>query len=170
MADGRNAKHKSRGLMLIAVFKLIKGLSLLALGFGELHYLHRDLAHEVAHWIDLLRVDPHNHYITWLVEKVAKVDPNKLRELSVGTFFYAALFLCEGTGLALGKRWAEYVTIISTSSLLPIEVYEIFVRPSWARILILVVNIAIVVYLIRELKRPHAKIEKPSRKGASKDQ
>jgi uncharacterized membrane protein (DUF2068 family) len=157
MADGRNAKHKSRGLMLIAVFKLIKGLSLLALGFGELHYLHRDLAHEVAHWIDLLRVDPHNHYITWLVEKISKVDPQKLRELSVGTFFYAALFLCEGTGLALRKRWAEYMTIISTSSLLPIEVYEIFVRPSWARVLILVVNIAIVVYLIRELKRPHAK-------------
>ena len=170
MADGQNAKHKSRGLMLIAVFKLVKGLSLLGLGFGELHYLHRDLAHEVAHWIDLLRVDPHNHYITWLMEKIAKVDPQKLRELSGGTFFYAALFLCEGTGLALQKRWAEYMTIISTGSLLPIEVYEIFVRPSWARVLILLVNIAIVVYLIRELKRPHARTEKPSRKRASKDQ
>jgi uncharacterized membrane protein (DUF2068 family) len=168
MADGKNAKHKSRGLMLIAVFKLVKGLALLALGFGELHYLHRDLAHEIAHWIDLLRVDPHNHYLTWLMEKIANVDPKKLRELSVGTFFYSALFLCEGTGLALGKRWAEYMTIISTSSLLPIEVYEIFVRPSWARVLILLVNIAIVVYLVRELKRPHAKPEKPSRNAPPK--
>jgi uncharacterized membrane protein (DUF2068 family) len=163
MADGKNARHGSRGLLLIAVYKFFKGVALLALGFGELHYLHRDLAREIAHWIDLLRVDPHNHYITWLMEKVSHVDPTKLRELSIGTFFYAALFLCEGTGLALQKRWAEYMVIISTSSLLPIEVYEIFVRPSWARVLILVLNIAIVVYLIVELKRPHAKTKNQER-------
>jgi uncharacterized membrane protein (DUF2068 family) len=160
MADGKSAKHKSRGLLVIAVYKFLKGVALLALGFGELHYLHRDLAREIAHWIDLLRVDPHNHYITWLMEKVSNVDPTKLRELSLGTFFYAALFLCEGTGLVLRKRWAEYMVIISTASLLPIEVYEIFVLPSWSRVLILVLNVAIVVYLIVELKRPHAKTKK----------
>lgn len=145
--------------MMIAAFKLVKGLALLALGFGELHYLHRDLAREVAHWIDLLRVDPHNHYLLWVMEKVANVDEKKLRELSVGTFFYAGLFLCEGIGLSLRKRWAEYLTIVSTASLMPVEVYEIFNRPSLAKVGLLVANVVIVAYLVRELQGKHVKPE-----------
>ena len=155
MARRQKPKHTGRGLMLIGGFKLLKAVGLLALGFGELHYLHRDLAREVAHWVDLLRVDPHNHYLLWLMEKVANVDEKRLRALSVGTFFYAALFLCEGIGLSLRKRWAEYLTIVSTGSLMPVEVYEIFVGPSVAKVGVLVVNVAIVAYLARELQRNH---------------
>ena len=100
----RTEKHGSRGLLLIAAFKILKGLLLMAVGFGALHFLHRDLAAEIAHWVDLLRIDPHSHDRTWILGKVANVDEKKMRELSVGTFFYSALFLCEGTGLALRKR------------------------------------------------------------------
>ena len=144
---GKPGTHRG-GLMTIAVYKFVKVVLLLALGFGELHYLHRNLAHEAAHWADLLRVDPHNHYLMWVVEKVSKVDEHRLRQLSVGTFFYAALFFCEGTGLALGMRWAEYLTILSTASLLPIEVYEIFSNPGVGKVVVLVANLAVVAYLI----------------------
>ena len=143
----------SRGLLLIATFKLIKGLGLLALGIGALKLLHKDVAAEIAQWLDVLRVDPHNHYIQMLLEKLGMVDDRKLKALSVGTFFYSALFLTEGVGLALRKRWAEYLTIISTASLLPLEVYEIAKRPDAARIVVLLANIAIVVYLVREVRR-----------------
>lgn len=143
----------SRGLLLIAAFKLIKGIGLLALGIGALKLLHKDVAAEIAQWLDALRVDPHNHYIQMLLEKMGMVDDQKLKALSIGTFFYSALFLTEGTGLALRKRWAEYLTIISTASLLPLEVYEIVKRADAARIVVLVVNIAIVVYLVIEVRR-----------------
>src|ERR1700719_4180477 len=142
----------SRGLLLIAAFKLIKGLALLALGIGALRLLHKDVAAEIAQWIDVLRVDPHNHYIQSLLEKLGMVDDRKLKALSIGTFFYSALFLTEGFGLALRKRWAEYLTIVSTASLLPIEVYEIYVHPTWPRVVVLLVNIAVVVDLILELR------------------
>jgi uncharacterized membrane protein (DUF2068 family) len=143
----------SRGLLLIAAFKLIKGLGLLALGIGALRLLHKDVAAEIAQWLDALRVDPHNHYIQQLLEKLGMVDDRKLKALSVGTFFYSALFLTEGVGLALRKRWAEYLTIISTASLLPLEVYEIAKRPDAARIVVLLANIAIVAYLVIEVRR-----------------
>jgi uncharacterized membrane protein (DUF2068 family) len=81
------------------------------------------------------------------------VDEHRLRQLSVGTFFYSALFLCEGTGLALAKRWAEYLTIVTTASLMPLEMYEIYVHPTWPRVAVLVVNIAVVAYLVVELRR-----------------
>jgi uncharacterized membrane protein (DUF2068 family) len=139
--------------LLIAAFKLLKGLALLALGIGALKLLHKDVAAEIAQWIDVLRVDPHNHYIQLLLDKLGMVDDRKLKALSVGTFFYSALFLTEGIGLALRKRWAEYLTIISTASLLPLEIYEIVKRASVPRIVVLIANIAIVVYLVIEVRR-----------------
>jgi uncharacterized membrane protein (DUF2068 family) len=155
MTSTQAAKKHGRGLMLIAAFKLLKGFLLMAVGFGALHFLHRDLAVEVAHWVDLLRIDPHSHYLHWILGKVANVDEKKMRELSVGTFFYSALFLCEGTGLALRKRWAEYLTIVSTASLMPIEILEIHKSPSAAKAVLLLINLAVVVYLVRELRRMH---------------
>ena len=143
----------SRGLLLVAAYKFIKGIGLLALAIGALRLLHKDVAAEIAQWLDALRVDPHNHYIQMLLEKLGMVDDKKLKAVSIGTFFYSALFLTEGTGLALRKRWAEYLTIISTASLLPLEVYEIVKRADAARIVVLVANIAIVVYLVIEVRR-----------------
>jgi uncharacterized membrane protein (DUF2068 family) len=147
------SKSHSRGLMLIAAFKLLKGIALIAVGIGALHLLHKDAAAVLDHWINAFRVDPHNRFIHWLLAKVPLVDDKKLKELSIGTFIYAAVFLTEGTGLALRKRWAEYFTIITTGSFLPLEVYEIIHHATVAKGVALAVNIAVVVYLVRELRR-----------------
>lgn len=139
--------------MLIAVFKLLKGFALIALGIGALHLLHKDVAAVADHWINAFRVDYHNRFIHWLLAKLPLVNDKKLKELSVGTFIYAALFLTEGTGLAFRKRWAEYFTIISTASFLPLEVYEIIRHAGVANIVALVINIAVLVYLVWVIRR-----------------
>jgi uncharacterized membrane protein (DUF2068 family) len=152
-SGGAQRHAHSRGLLLIAAFKLFKGIFLLAVGLGARHLLSQDLSADVEHWLDLLRIDPHNHYIHLLLEKIGKIDAHKLRQLRAGTFFYATLFLIEGTGLALRQRWAEYVTIISTSSLIPIEVYELLKQYSAAKVAFLLINVVVVVYLVFELRR-----------------
>ena len=149
------AKRRShgRGLRLIAAFKLLKGLALLALGIGALKLLHKDVAAVVEHWISIFQVDPHSHYIQLLLAKLSIVDDRRLKELSVGTFIYSAIFLAEGVGLALGKRWAEYLTIVTTASLLPLEVYELVKHVGIGKGVALVINLAVVAYLILELRR-----------------
>ena len=142
-----------RGLRLIAAFKLLKALALIAVGVGALRLLHKDVAAVAEHWINVFRVDPHNHFIDLLLTKLSILDDRRLKELSVGTFVYAGIFLVEGAGLALRKRWAEYFTIITTSSLLPIEIYELARRVSVGRSLALLINLAIVAYLVFELRR-----------------
>jgi len=144
---------RARGLLLIAAFKLLKGLALRALGIGALNLLHKNVAAEVARWIDLLRIDPQNQYIQKLLAKIGRIDARKLKELSIGTFLYSAVFLTEGVGLTLQKRWAEYVTILTTASLLPLEVYEIVKRFSVAKTVVLLINIAVVMYLVYEVRR-----------------
>ncbi|MDQ1410943.1 MAG: hypothetical protein QOJ41_2678, partial [Acidobacteriaceae bacterium] len=81
------------------------------------------------------------------------LSPQRLRELSFGTFFYSTLLLTEGVGLALGKRWAEYFTIIATSSFIPLEIYEIFRHANIMKVVVLVINVAVVWYLVLELRR-----------------
>jgi len=142
-----------RGLRFIAGYKLFKGLVLLSLGIGAVKLLHRDMAFEVERWADIFRVDPGNHYIHRLLERFSILDNRNLRELSVGTFFYSALQLTEGTGLLLGKSWAKYFTIISTSAFIPLELYELAKRVSPAKITVLLINVAVVAYLVNELCR-----------------
>jgi uncharacterized membrane protein (DUF2068 family) len=49
--------------------------------------------------------------------------------------------------------WAAYLTVISTSQLLPFELYEVLQQVSALRIGVLLLNLVIVVYLISQLKR-----------------
>lgn len=146
-------RHKDTGLFIIAIFKLVKGTLLLAVGIGALTLLHKDVAAIANHWIDQLRVDPNNRHIQALLVKLGLVNARKLEELSIGTFFYSGLLLTEGTGLLLRKHWAEYFTIIVTASFIPMEIYEIARRLTFTRVTLLAVNVAIVWYLIKTLKR-----------------
>ena len=135
-------------LLAIALFKLTKGVLLIVVGIGALKLLHRDVAETVLRWTNILRVDPDNRIIHSLLARAVSVTPKQLEATSVGTFVYAALLLTEGTGLLLRKRWAEYFTIVSTAGLIPLEVYEIHRHLTAAKIVVLLVNIAIVIYLI----------------------
>src|SRR6476620_2019811 len=152
----RKHKTKSRpnrkGIWLIVAFKVFKGLLLLAAGIGALSLLHENAAAQVTAWLEKIGVDPGNHYIHGLIRRLWNVDDAKLRAISAGTFFYAALMLTEGVGLALHKKWAEYFTIIATSSFLPLELYELIHHFSYAKILVIVVNLAVVAYLVWGLR------------------
>ena len=139
-------------LRLIALFKLVKAALLIAVGVGALKLLHKDVAGAVEHWVELLRLDPNNHYIDTALEKASSLTPDKIKELGLGSMVYAGLFLTEGIGLWLEKRWAEWLTVIITSSLIPIEIYEIYRHPTAIKIAVLLINIAIVAYLLYRIR------------------
>lgn len=146
-------RHHDKGLWLIAVLKLLKGLSLLAVAFGALHLLHRDMEETVRHWVNILNVDPESKYFHRAIEKLTSIDDRQLRAISAGSFFYAALLLTEGVGLLLQKRWAEYFTIIATGSFVPLEIYELFRHFRWAKLALLLFNLAVVGYLVWVVRR-----------------
>jgi uncharacterized membrane protein (DUF2068 family) len=146
---------RDRWIVAIAIFKLVKGILLVAAGIGALKLLHKDVGDLVQRWIDVLRVDPDNRYVHAVLVKALFVNDRMLKEISAGTFAYAAVFLTEGTGLSLRKRWAQYFTIIVTGSFIPLEIYELARHPTLAKALVILVNIAIVVYLAFNLRRHH---------------
>ena len=152
-AKAKAVRKTTATLLLIALFKLIKGILLLAVGIGALKLLHRDVAQTVGHWVDILRVDPDNRIIHRILARVLTVTPAQLRAASAGTFVYAGLLLTEGLGLLFRKRWAEYFTIITTAGLIPLEVYELSRRVSTAKVAVLIINVVIVAYLVRRVRK-----------------
>lgn len=138
---------------LIAAFKLLKGLLLLALAVGALTMIHKNVAGVVGQWIRELRFDPDDRHLRRLFVKLSFLDQRKLEELSAGTFLYAGLFLTEGGGLFMRKRWAEYLTIIITSSFIPLEIYEMVESFSLTKTVVIIVNLAAVLYLLLKLRR-----------------
>jgi uncharacterized membrane protein (DUF2068 family) len=140
-------------IIAIGLFKLLKTIALLIAGIGLLKLLHRDVAAVATQWVERLRLDPDNYYIHRALARVFRITPKQLKELSVGTFVYAGLYLTEGIGLVTRRHWAEYLTTISTALFIPLETYEMFRRFTWARLSFLLINVAIVWYLAARIKR-----------------
>ena len=153
MASKRGGARSDAWIILIGLFKLLKAASLLIIGFGVLHLLHRDVATVAEHWIEVLRVDPDNRFVHRALLRIFNITPKQLKELSVGTFVYAGIFLTEGTGLLMRKHWAEYMTLLSTALFIPLEVYEIYRHFTWLKVAVTIVNLLIVWYLAVRIKR-----------------
>ncbi|HEY6446268.1 MAG TPA: DUF2127 domain-containing protein [Acidobacteriaceae bacterium] len=139
-------------IRLIAVFKLVKVVLLIATGVGILKLIHKDIAGELDHWIAMLGLDPGSRYVSQGIQKVTSLSPAKIKELGLASFLYAALFLTEGIGLWLLQHWAEWLTVIITGSLVPLEIYEIVRHTTAMKMLVLAINVAIVVYLLLRIR------------------
>lgn len=141
-----------RILRLIAVFKFLKSAALIALGVGAFKLLHKDVGGLAEHLVEALRFDTGSRYVVAFLAKVSNLRPDQITKLGLVSFLYAGLFLAEGTGLWLQKRWGEWLTVIITSSLVPVEMYEIYRHATWVRVGALIVNVAIVAYLIYAIR------------------
>ena len=140
-------------IRLIALFKLVKALVLIAVGIGALSLRHGHSGSWLGAWLHALTVDPHGTYVNWLLAKISSFKPRELEEIGIGSLLYAAVFVIEGVGLMLRRMWAEVLTVIVTISFIPLEIYELVEHRSWAKAAVLVVNLFVVLYLLRRLRR-----------------
>jgi uncharacterized membrane protein (DUF2068 family) len=151
------AKHRSRrrdlGVWLIALFKLAKGLLLVAVGVGVHTLLHKDVAATLTHWANVLWIARESGYVQELLYKLTAIDDRKLKLAEITTFLYSALLFTEGIGLLLQKRWAEYLTVIVTASYIPFEIFAMVKHFAIATTVVLLINVAVVWYLCRRLWR-----------------
>jgi uncharacterized membrane protein (DUF2068 family) len=147
-----HAAH-DRGLLAIGLFKLAKAIFFFCVGVGAIHLLHKDLEDEVMRLAVRFKFDPESRFVSLLLDKVDLIDAHRLRQISVATFGYSALALTEGVGLLLEKVWAEYLTLVLTLSFLPWELYELARKPDWFRLSLLLINLAVLWYLVWLLRR-----------------
>jgi uncharacterized membrane protein (DUF2068 family) len=144
-------------LLFIGTYKILEALLFIGLGVGALRLLHKDVGDVLTRLALNLRLDPDSGYLARLLEHSGWIDDRRLRQISFGGFFYAALHALEGIGLVLEKMWAEFLVILITGSFLPLELYSIARHPTWIRVLLALINLAILVYLIALVRRQQAR-------------
>jgi uncharacterized membrane protein (DUF2068 family) len=142
------ARNSDRLVALIGVFKLIKAGLLIAFGVAGLISAPSELAHQIRHALAWMGLSPGHHTLARMLGKLGSFDDGVARELAVASLCYAAVFLVEGIGLLKKRRWAEWLTVGVTASFIPIEIYEAVQRFSLGKIAALILNLAIVIYLV----------------------
>ncbi|MGA3066594.1 MAG: DUF2127 domain-containing protein [Tepidisphaeraceae bacterium] len=152
----RSRRSHEAIVRVIGVFKLLKGLFLAIGCIAALRLIHEDVGNVILEWAHRLHVAPGNQHLQRLLAKLS-VSHHELKLLAIAFAVYSAMFLTEGTGLLLLKPWAEKMTVFTTAGLIPFEIYEIARRVTALKLWLLVVNVAIVIYLIRNL-HPRKKI------------
>ncbi len=149
----RSKATRTRGLLLVGLFKLSKAVFFAAVGAGALHLVDKNVSVVVARAIDVLRIDPERRMVGILIEKAGLISNHELRRAGVLSILYAAVCVVEGTGLVLEKRWAEYLTVTLTGLGLPWEIYELAKSYSAYKMALLAVNLAVLLYLVWVLER-----------------
>jgi len=140
------------GLRVIAVYKFCKAVVLLVFSLGVLQLLQPSVLARVQRWVDALASMADRRALQHILGVITGSSPQRLELVAVGALLYATLFTVEGVGLWLGKRWAAYLTVIATALLVPVEVYALARHVSAARVATLLVNLAVVAYLIHHLR------------------
>jgi uncharacterized membrane protein (DUF2068 family) len=147
------AQHRhDRGLLAIALFKLVKAVVLISAGAGVLSLLSASTEHHVREWLADFTIRQGQRIVERALHVLSVATPGKLTLVGVASICYGLLFAIEGVGLWLEKRWAEYLTIVATGLLIPVEIYELVKAVTPMRVLALVVNVAAVAYLIYRLR------------------
>src|SRR5260370_20241314 len=107
-------------LRTIAVYKLVKVLLLLALAYGEVRLSDASLAAKLVTWASARPLGLEHDVATRFLEWFSGLSESRLHALRIVTLAYAAMFATEGIGLWMPKRWAEWPTLITTGSLVPL--------------------------------------------------
>jgi len=147
------AKTPHRALRLIAAYKAIKALALLVAAIAAFGLIGDGNLEALFAWVMQLPIHHGHDLLVGTIDKLFGLGPRKFLAIGVVLCIYAAVFLVEGWGLWRERRWAEYLTVIVTASLIPLEVWEIFHHLTWLKIFALIVNVAILLYLIALLRR-----------------
>ncbi|MEO6590511.1 MAG: DUF2127 domain-containing protein [Pyrinomonadaceae bacterium] len=146
--------HSSnKGIHAIAIFEAIKGVLGIAAGFGLLTLINRDISVFADDLVETLHLNSEGHIAHKIVEYLLKLNPSNIKVFFALSMVYAAVRLIEAYGLWKLRAWAEWFAIISGALYVPIEIYEIFQKPTAFRFLILFINIAIVFYLFSFRKK-----------------
>ncbi|HUJ09172.1 MAG TPA: DUF2127 domain-containing protein [Verrucomicrobiae bacterium] len=146
--DPEKFKTRLRALRAVALFELTKGAVVLLLGFGVVSLVHKDAWDVAENLLHALHVSPRQRYAQVFLNLADNVTDAKLWAVAAGAAAYSTVRFLEGYGLWMARPWAEWLALFAGAIYLPFEVYQLARRPTWAHVVILTVNLAIVLYML----------------------
>jgi uncharacterized membrane protein (DUF2068 family) len=141
--------RKDFWLRIIILLKFVKAALLISLSITAFALAHSDLRAYAFDLVSWLGIDPAGPRVGHFLAGISGLTPHRVQAIGAGAAVMACVMAIEGWGLHRRRIWAEWLTIIVTTSLVPIEVYELIAHASLGKVLALGANVLIVIYLLR---------------------
>jgi uncharacterized membrane protein (DUF2068 family) len=167
--DPTFVKRRAPALYIIVAVKSGKAMLLLLLAVGFFSLIGQDIDARFDNVLRWIHIDPEQHFFANLGDKLQKITPANLRWLASGSLLYSLLLLAESGGLIRRSFWAVWLAIGETAFFIPIEVFDLVEHFSWLVTVILVLNVAIVTYLVANRERLFRHHHRPHQESAEDD-
>jgi uncharacterized membrane protein (DUF2068 family) len=145
--------RRDRLLPWIAAERAFRAVVLVAVGLVLVSHPHANWASEIARLGEHLGLNPKGNWFRKLIDKISKINANQDVVFGVAGLAYGVLEGAEAYGLWRRRRWGEWLTVIATSLLFIPEIWELSKSTTPLKLGALLVNIAVVAYLIWRLRR-----------------
>ncbi len=141
----RRQRHVLRA---VASFECFKGIAVLLMGIAAIYLLHKDTWVIAERLLARLHISTDNHWALRFLDFADSITDARLWDAAGIAFAYAGLRFTEAYGLWKGRTWAEWVASVSGTLLLPVEIRDLFRGVTIVRIVLLIGNVAIVLYML----------------------
>lgn len=136
------------GLHAIAIFEGLKGVLALAAATGLVLVGPQPLRQWVEALITRFHLDPQHGVLPGLLQAI---NPQAVHLAVLVVLVYAAMRLAEAWGLWRAKAWASWLGCIGSAAYLPLDLYALYHHPGWHTWTVLIINLAVVAILGRDL-------------------
>jgi uncharacterized membrane protein (DUF2068 family) len=154
LAAGRERRgHSDRLLPWIAAERTLRAVILLAAGLVLVTHPHADWASEISRLAQRVGLNPKDNWIQRLIDKTRRIHAHEDVVFGTAALAYGALEATEAYGLFRRRPWGEWLTVFATSVLIVPEVWELTKSTTALKLGALVLNVAVVAYLIWRLRR-----------------
>jgi uncharacterized membrane protein (DUF2068 family) len=148
----------------VAMFEATKGIIVLLVGLGLLKLVHKNLDEFAEQLIRFLHASPGGRLSNLFVTAAGKTTDKGLWALAAAAMVYSLVRFAEAYGLWHGREWAEWFALLSGAMYLPWEAYSLLRHAHPIKWIVLLGNIAIVVYML--ILRIQANSHKSTPRGA----
>lgn len=140
-----------------AIERVVRGIIVGAAAYGVWRFSHNKRSVQQIFEKDLPLFKPLADKVGWdldhsklvtTIHHIFEMSSKTLEWVAVALAVYAVIEIIEAVGLWMGKRWGEYFAVAATSFGLPLEIYDLIEKITPLRIGTLLVNIALVLYLL----------------------
>jgi len=148
--------RRAQGIRTVALLETAKGVVVLLTGCGLFALLHRDVQGFAEELVRHTHLNPASHLPRVFIDYAAHVDDAHLMGLALAAIAYSLVRLVEAYGLWFQRSWGEGLAAASGAIYLPFELRELVVKPGLLGLCLLLLNLAVVVFMIDSLRRRRA--------------
>ena len=138
-----------KGVRTVATVEFAKGIIVVLAGLGVFSMRHKDIWGVTESLLEFFHVHPHHHHLLGVfVVLMHRVSDVRLWKIATVAAIYVTLRFIEAYGLWFVRPWAEWLAFASGAIYIPFEAADLLRRPDWFRLLVIVVNVGIVLYML----------------------